>query len=112
MSDTAGAGSVLMRPRVDQLLEIVSKRHRRVTLLLLKRGAIETTDDVMLRGSSESDASEIRLTHDHLPRLEDAGYIDWDRNTGEIAKGPRFDEIEPLLELIENHADELPPGWP
>lgn len=112
MSDTAGAGSVLLRPRLDRLLEIVSKRRRRLILLLLKRGAIETTDDVMLRGSGESDASEIRLTHDHLPRLEDAGYIDWDRNTGEIAKGPRFDEIEPLLELIENHADELPPGWP
>ncbi len=101
-----------MRPEIDRMLDIMSERRRRLILLLLKRGTVETTDDVMLRGNGESDTSEIQLVHSHLPKLEDAGYIEWDRDAGDISKGPRFDDIEPLLELIENHADELPPGWP
>jgi len=114
MSDSKNGepGNVLMYPGIDQILDIVSNRHRCLILLSLKRGAVETTDDVMVRGESELNASELTLTHNHLPKLDDAGYIEWDRDTGEISKGPRFDEIEPLLELIENHADELPPGWP
>jgi len=38
--------------------------------------------------------------------------VEWDRETGTISRGPRFDEIEPVLELIENHPEELPPDWP
>ncbi|WP_449405170.1 hypothetical protein [Haloarcula amylovorans] len=44
--------------------------------------------------------------------MAEAGYIEWHRETGEVSKGPRYDEIEPLLDLIENHVDELPPNWP
>lgn len=92
------------------MINILSKRHRRLILLLLKEDSIKTTNDVMARGDSEPD--NIQLVHTHLPKLEAAGYIQWDRETDEISKGPNFEEIEPLLELIENHADELPPGWP
>jgi len=28
-----------------------------------------------------------------------------------VIKGPNFDEIKPLLELLENHEDELPTDW-
>lgn len=101
-----------MHPEIDQILEIMANRHRRLILQLLKQGAVETTNDVMVRGKSASDESELALTHNHLPKLDDAGYIEWNRDTGEISRGPRFDEISPLLELIENHADELPHGWP
>lgn len=104
--------STLLRPGVDRIFDTLSQRRRRVILLLLKREAIDTTEDVIVRGNSDPDTSDIPLTHNHLPKLADAGYIDWDRDTGEIAKGPRFDEIEPLLELLENHADEFPPDWP
>lgn len=33
----------------------------------------------------------------HLPMLEDAGLITYDRETGAIAPGPNYDEIEHLL---------------
>jgi predicted transcriptional regulator len=113
MSDASGeTDNVLLKGQVDEVLDIMSKRHRRLILLLLKRGTIETTNDAIVRGGSERDGSNVQLTHNHLPKLEDAGYIEWDRETDEITKGPRFDEIEPLLELIEDHADELPHGWP
>jgi hypothetical protein len=81
-------------------------------LLLLKRGEAETEADVRIRGEDDREAVEVALRHNHLPRLDESGYIDWDRDSGKLSKGPRFDEIEPILELIENHADELPPDWP
>lgn len=104
--------SILLRPGVDRIFDILSVRHRRLILLLLRQGTIETKDDVMLRGTSDPDEDEIALVHTHLPKLDDAGYIEWDPDTGEISKGPRFEEIEPLVELIETYADELPPDWP
>ena len=103
---------VLLRPGIDRIFESMSTRHRRLVLVLLEQGALDTITDVLMRGDTEADKLEITLTHNHLPKLADAGYIEWDQDTGEISKGPRFDEIEPLLELIQNHADELPPGWP
>lgn len=102
---------ILRRPGMDRILNTLATRRRRVILLLLKQGRLDTTADILFRGEIEADDAEIALTHNHLPRLEDAGYIEWDQETGEIAKGPRFEEIEPFLDLIENHADELPPGW-
>jgi len=101
-----------MCPEVDRILDIMSQHRRRMILLLLKRETVDTTEDVLMWGPREPDTSDIPYTHNHLPKLEDIGYIHWDRATGEISKGPCFDEIVPLLELFENHADELPTGWP
>ncbi|MEF8806659.1 DUF7344 domain-containing protein [Natronomonas sp.] len=104
--------SLLLRPGMDRILDILRKRNRRLILLLLKEGTVETHTDLMIRGENKTKEVGIALRHTHLPKLEDTGYIEWDRETGEISKGPRFEEIVPLLELIETHADELPPGWP
>jgi hypothetical protein len=45
-----------------------------------------------------------------LPMLAEAGFIDWVRESGEIRRGPNFEELRPFLELIEAHQDELPDG--
>jgi len=29
--------------------------------------------------------------------LADAGYVEWDRESGQVRRGPRFDEVEPLV---------------
>ena len=94
-----------------EILSALSTRHRRVTLLLLHRDGVKRESDLLVRESTEDDV-EHDLIANHLPELEKAGFIEWDRGTGTISKGPRFDEIEPVLELIENHPDELPPDWP
>lgn len=31
---------------------------------------------------------EIRMIHVHLPKLDDAGVVEWDRETTEVRKGP------------------------
>ncbi|MFC6720675.1 DUF7344 domain-containing protein [Halovenus amylolytica] len=112
MSLDNGRKDILLRQGIDQIFENLSNSHRRLILLLLKQGRIKTETDVMVRGGNNSTEAELALIHNHLPRLDDAGYIEWERDSGDISKGPRFEEIEPLLELIETHADELPADWP
>ena len=109
-SDTLPA-DILSSDGMDRVMDILANRHRRLMVLSLKRGSVETETDLMFRSSGREEA-EMALRHTHLPKLEEAGYIEWNRETGEVSKGSRFDEIEPILELIENHSDELPPGWP
>jgi hypothetical protein len=53
----------------------------------------------------------IEMAHVHLPKLDDMGVVRWDRETEELSKGPKWDEIEPLLCWMEEHRDELPEGW-
>jgi hypothetical protein len=68
---------------------------------LLKEGA--TGDDL--------EVTQINLNHTHLPKLADMGFIEWDRESGEISKGPEWEEIAPLLKLMYDHQDELPDEW-
>lgn len=103
---------VLLAPEMDRLLDTLGKRYRRMLLVMLRHGEVDSISDVMVRGSEDGQEVRLRLVHTHLPRLEEDGYIEWDRETETISKGPHFEEIEPLLELIETHADELPPDWP
>jgi hypothetical protein len=110
--DTGSVRDVLQTPGVDRILSVLSTRQRRLILLSVKNTTTTTETDLIPRGNRDPEEIEAQLIHNHLPKLEAAGYIDWDPETGEISKGPQFDEIEPLLELIENHADELPPDWP
>ncbi len=51
------------------------------------------------------------MQHVHLPKLEEYGFIEWDRDSHEVRKGPKFNEIQPLLELLVSHSDELPDDW-
>ena len=103
---------VLLRPEVDRVLEILSHHNRRLVLRVLQENATTTEADVMSKAPRDESAIQLTLVHNHLPKLAKAGYIEWDRDSREISKGPQFTEVEPILELIEAHAGELPPDWP
>ncbi|WP_262342753.1 DUF7344 domain-containing protein [Haloplanus rubicundus] len=98
-----GPPDVFASSKVDRIMEVLSKQQRREILYRLKR------DDRLepFQGPDALDSSEIELYHVHLPKLEAAGYIDWNRETGAVMKGPQYDEVETFLTLIENHADEV-----
>lgn len=51
------------------------------------------------------------MVHVNLPKLERDSYVDWDRHTNDVVKGPNFDDSRPLLGLLAEHEDELPAGW-
>lgn len=96
----------------DRALNVLSHACRRRLLFALYEevtagdgGPINYTSITPFR----TEERRILLYHAHLPTLEESGYITWNEAEKTIQKGPRWDEIEPLLELIYSHLSELPP---
>ena len=101
----------LSTPGIDRTINLLRDRHRRQIVLELSAGTPCQETDLVMRGEDDSEIVTA-LEGTHLPMLEEEGIIEWDRETGEISKGPNFEEIEPLLRLMREHADDLPPDWP
>jgi hypothetical protein len=101
--------------RLDRALDALGHKYRRRLLVGLLDHNPQDDDDAQRAETSLGDdlgeEVEVALIHSHLPKLEQAGYIAWDRESGEISKGPNWDEIAPLLQLLGDHADELPDDW-
>lgn len=101
---------------LDTMLDILAnKNRRRVLVALLEHNPQDDRDpqipDDVILGTRDLESLMIGMRHTHLPKLEQAGFIEWDQETNTVNKGPQFEEIQPLLELMENHADELPDDW-
>ena len=101
---------------LDTLLSIMANKYRRRLLLALLEhnpqddGDTQLPADISL-GDEELEEFRIHMTHTHLPKLAEAGVIEWDQEANVVRKGPAFTEIRPLLELMRDHADELPGDW-
>lgn len=102
----------------SRAFEALANRYRRQLLLaMLEANPLDDDelDPLSLLKQRETTAdlevTQIRLHHVHLPKLADMGFIEWDRESGDLSKGPNWEEIAPLLQLILNHQDELPDGW-
>jgi hypothetical protein len=107
-------------PLYDHLLDALAHEYRRRLLVALTEHNTQDDDDAqgsaaalnaITDGEADEAVVEIELHHSHLPKLEDYGYISWNEATGEIVKGPNWDEIAPVLKLLHEHADELPADW-
>jgi hypothetical protein len=57
-----------------------------------------------------NDDIDLLLAHNHLPKLADAGFVDWDPETRTVSRGPAFAEIEPALRVLAANAGEFPDG--
>lgn len=98
----------------DAVFTALKNHYRRRLLIRLlehnPQDPVDLPNDVHL-GETDRERLNAELYHNHLPKLEELGFIRWDRETNEVVKGPKFDEIRPLLQLIHEHRDELPDGW-
>lgn len=98
----------------DDALQSFAHPYRRRLLLTLLEHNPENENDIpadLTTSDEELEEMLIAMTHTHLPKLEDLGVIKWDRDKNVVRRGPAFDELRPLLELIDRHRDELPDGW-
>lgn len=90
-----------MGDRLDDALEALANAHRRRLLVELRE---ENPHGEVPHGSLgatvEADLA-VQMVHVHLPKLEAAGYVRWDREEGVVRRGPRFGELEPLLAKFE-----------
>jgi len=95
---------------LDALLGHLSHPIRRRVLLALfaaDPNAVLSPDDLVAHGEpSERDA--IELHHNHLPRLAAAGYLEWNRLDDTVTRGPNFETIVPMIEVLTEYDDRLP----
>ena len=101
---------------LDRFLDVLADKYRRRLLIALLEHNPQDDEDPQIPddvGITDKDLDELmtQMSHVHLPKLEEAGFIEWDRDTNAIRKGANFDEIRPLLELMRDHTDELPDDW-
>jgi len=89
---------------------LANEDRRRLLVALLEENPQPDTGVVSVDGGSGSATTtqqlDVQMYHSHLPKLEDYGYIEWNKDANEVVKGPRFDELRPLLECARDHTDE------
>jgi hypothetical protein len=99
---------------VDEVLNALAHIQRRKLLTALLTHNPQKDESATIDSDESEDeelAQLIQMRHVHLPKLEDYGFINWDQNNNEVSKGPNFDKIRPVLELLTNHEEELPDNW-
>ncbi len=100
-------------PRLDTLFMLLSDSHRRRLLTELAEDtprSVETLVDTAARENPRS--PEIELYHNHLPKLQEAGVIEWEMDTGTIRRGPQFDTVAAIVGVLRSNQDALPADWP
>ena len=99
---------------IDSLLAAVADGTRRRVLERLE-GAEGGVREADLVEGEPSDAA-VRLRHVHLPKLADAGLVEWDRDAGRVERGATFERVLPFLrtarEVEEGTADRRVPPAP
>jgi hypothetical protein len=100
---------------VDELFDALSRAPRRRILAAFADGSSRGEDVFYLAdlvpADAERDAFLTMLHHVHLPYLDDAGFVDWDRQSKTVRRGPKYDDIAPFIELAVSNQDDLPEGW-
>ena len=99
---------------LDELFVALGHRQRRLILLgLLERSSIEV--DRLLPTGDDGDADRERLAvefhHSHLPKLDERGYVEWDGGE-RVYRGPKFEKVADVIELLDEHRNRLPGEWP
>lgn len=89
---------------VEAFRVLQAERRRQVLIELLDAPPSRRIQVPEAIADAEDDLDDlrVRLYHHHLPVLADEGLIEWDRDEEVVARGPRFDEYEPVLELVRD----------
>ena len=98
---------------VEQLDALSHQPQRRILVKLLRHNPADDVPDPIEDLDVEDEELETLLDFQqyHLPQLEEKGFVEYDREEHKVTKGPNFGEITPILELIDEHEDELPDDW-
>jgi len=91
----------------DHFDALADEQRREVLLAILEQNPRDDRSVTAAVRMNEERTRTTELHHVHLPKLEDYGLIDWDRERHEIVKGPLFDQIRPLLVLLEENQEQL-----
>jgi len=96
----------------DEQLQLLADGTRRRLLVALLDDTLDSLPVDITEGVRDNEAvNHIELYHVHLPKLDDSGFVEWDREQRRVSRGPQFSAIEPLLTLLQDNRDELTGEW-
>ena len=99
------------RPLLDKQFDALAHVERRRLLLELSEDGSRGGTPIEI-GRPEDDGEplewQVEMRHNHLPKLEDMGFVRWNREDSLVFEGPQFENIEPLLAFLTEYRDELP----
>lgn len=92
---------------------------RRLLVTLCDVDSVDVSNGLSTRSVAASEPSstyrptggddrKVQLYHAHLPKLEAAGVIEWDRETETVSRGPQFSAVEPVVRLLAENEHVLP----
>ncbi|AUV80735.1 transcriptional regulator [Salinigranum rubrum] len=87
---------------LDEQFSALADEYRRQLLVSLET---KSTRPARLLSSTEAGShgpefEDLLLRHVHLPKLVAHGYIDWNEETWQVTRGPKFEELRPLLRVL------------
>lgn len=102
-----------MELTLDEVLQAIAHRYRRRLLVSLmdENHNEETTMFEVFQAPDWNLETSIMLKHTHLSLLDDSDLVSWNRGDSPVGRGPNFDGIRRLLELLDEHQHELPGHW-
>lgn len=91
-------------------IEALDHAYRRGVLFALlshnPRNLDELPARVLTRGKGDIEEGRKELIEIHLPMLAQAGFIDWDRESGVVTRGDRFKEVTAVLKSLGSEDDQ------
>ncbi|MHC3438307.1 DUF7344 domain-containing protein [Natrialbaceae archaeon A-gly3] len=90
--------------RDDRFDALADRQRRRILAELLEHNPRDAS--VVTTAERDAKRRQVMNHHVHLPKLDDYGFIKWDRSEEVVTRGPRFEEIQPFLELIDGRQGE------
>ena len=106
-----GTNRAAVTPPIDDVFELLSNHCRRRVCLFLRRAGVEvaTLQDLVdalapNAGDEERERLAINLHHRHLPKLDDAGIVDYDprSNTARYWGQPTVEKWAEHVEAVDD----------
>ncbi|WP_435179594.1 DUF7344 domain-containing protein [Halorussus sp. AFM4] len=113
MSDHTGTEPI---DDVSAAFDLLRDARRRGVLYTLKRNGQTSVEELAERiaawqsaedGETDPESVEVSLVHAHLPKLADAGVVEYDRDRGTAELADRGDDLDPLLRCTSEREPDL-----
>lgn len=62
-------------------------------------------------GDENEERRVVELFHVHLPKLEEMGLVVWNEEEWVVSRGPRFEDVRPVVTLMQDADGGSHDGW-
>lgn len=86
---------------IDEVAALDASEETTIGDLAVRIAAVENDIDLNRVTSEQRKSAYVSLLQCHLPKLDDAGVVSWDRRSGAVSRGASIDELADLIGAIE-----------